>query len=190
MKQFIRKCAEYFSDYKRLARIMICLSLFVAIVVALGFTAFQLSKGVDDVGNQIVAFGVKYIPAKAESKDSHHYAMQIDANHQIMGMFVFLSFFATLVIAIVIIAQCFKYAFPKGKMNPGKAHPILCVVNAGLCVINAVFCVVAVVYDHSLIPVFWYVVMALFIVAALANAVMLLPVLRSHYYMPKFEEKK
>ena len=181
MKQFIRKWAEIFSNYKLLARIMICLSVFTGAVVILAFAAFQMSKG------EYVAFGVPGLIDK-ETKTPIP-----DAHHQVMGMFCFLTFIATLVIVIVILSQSFKFAFPKDKMNPGKAMPILCVVNAGLCVVDTIFCLLAIFYDHSVIPVFWFVVMALFIVAALANAVMLLPVLRSHYYMPKFEangEKK
>lgn len=190
MKKFIRKWAEIFSNYKLLAKIMICLSVFAVVVVALAFTVFQLSKGVDDAGNQIIAFGVKYIPKNTENPDSRHLAMQVDANHQVMGMFCFLFFFATLVLAIVVITKSFKFAFPKEKMTPSKTLPVLCLVNAGLCVVDAVFCVIAVVYDHSIIPAFWYVVMALYIVAAIVNACMAVPAFRSHYYMPELAQKK
>lgn len=179
MKAFIKKWADKLSNYKLLARIMICLSLFVAVVVILAFVAFQISKGKTEQGNYISAFG---------AGDPKLYE---DTHHQVMGMFVFLTFIATLVIAIVVIYTSLKLAFPKGKVSPRKSNPILCVVDAGLCLVDAAFCVVAVVYDHSLVPVFWYVVMALFIVAALVNSTMLLPILKSHYYMPKLpgEEK-
>ena len=184
MKELIRKCAKTLSNYKLLARIMACLSAFVVVVVALAFTAFQLSKGSDEYGSKIVAFGVIGLVDKTTKQPIP------DAHHQVMGMFCFLFFFATIVMAIVVLAKSFKFAFPKGKMNPNKTLPILCLANAGLCVVDAAFCVIAVVYDHSIIPVFWYVVMALFIVGALANATMAVPVFRSHYYMPEPVEKK
>ncbi len=184
MKQFIRNIAKTLSNYKLLAKIMLGLSAFVAVVVLVAFVAFQLSKGTDEYGQSIVAFGVIGLVDKTTKQPIP------DAHHQMMGMFCFLLFFATLVLAIVVIAKSFKFAFPKEKMTPSKTLPVLCLVNAGLCVVDAVFCVIAVVYDHSIIPVFWYVVMALYIVAALVNACMAVPVFRSHYYMPELAQKK
>ena len=171
MKEFIRKVAAKVSNFKLLSRIMIFYAEVVAIVSVLAFVAFQASNGKDENGVRIPAFGVE------------------GAHHQLVGMFCFLVFAANLVLSVVIIYQAVKYAFPKSKISPKKSLPILCVVNGGVSVVSAVFCILAATYDHSLIPVFWYVNMALFLVVALVNATMLIPVLKAHYFMPPLIDK-
>ena len=183
MKKFIRKIADKLSNYKLLARIMVCVSAFVLVTCALAFVAFQLSKGSNEYGEKIVAFGTTTILDKKKEPIP-------ETHHQVVGMFCFLFFFATLVIAIVNIAKSFKFAMNKGRLSPSKAQPVLVVVNGGLCLVDILFCVLAVVYDGSIIPAFWWVVVALFAIASIASFCFLVPVLKSHYYMPKEEEAK
>ena len=186
MKAFLKKWADIFSNFKLLARVMICLASAAIVVSVGGFVAFQFSRGVDSVNNvSICAFGA------------------IEEGRQLIGMFFFLFLAACLVIGIVIAYQSKDYAFPKTKMSPNKTLPVLCVVNGGLCLVNAIFCILAIVIDvpkvaegekgyvaPTEIAWAWYLIAAFFILACLAHLVMLLPALKSHYYMPKFEQQE
>ena len=172
MKGFLKKWAEKLSNFKFLARIMMCLSACAAVVALLGFVAFQLSGGVNETGTRVAAFG-----AQKEER-------------QLVGMFFFLVLAAVLVLGIVVVYQSKDYAFPKTKMAPNKTLPVICVANSILSFIAAVFSVLAVVLDHSIIPAFWYVLAVLFVIVSLANLTMLLPALKSHYFMPKLDEGK
>ena len=173
MKQLIRNLAEKFSNFKFLARVMICLSAVALLIAIGGFIAFQYSCGVDPQnGSRICAFGAK------------------GAHREIIGMVFFFVLAAVTVLSIVIAYQSKTYAFPKTKMSPSKSIPVLCVANAILEVIAAVFTILAVVIDDSQIPVVWFILCALFVISALANSVMLLPILKSHYFMPKLNEEE
>ena len=172
-KQRVRKLAGLLSNFKLLSRIMICLSAFAFLVAIGAFIAFQYSCGVDPVnGSRICAFGLK------------------GAKREIIGMIFFFVLAAVAVVSVVIAYQSKEFAFPKTKLSPSRTLPVLCVANAVLEVVAAVFCILAVVIDESLIPGAWYALCALFVVSACANACMLFPILKSHYFMPKLEEEK
>lgn len=185
MKQFIRDLAKKLSNYKLLARIMMCISAIVAVIAILGFVAFQFSGGPDEkTGAAICAFG--------RSKQER----------EILGMFFFFLLAANLILAIIVLYRSSKFAFPKTKMAPIKSLPILCVVNGGVAVGSAIFCILAVVADktyasdgvtvlyETVIPTFWYILAVLFFLVAVVHFCMLLPVRKSHYYMPELNESK
>ena len=184
MKAFMKKWAEKLSNFKLLARIMICMSAVVILVSVGAFVAFQFSRGVDpDTSARVTAFG-----AQKEGR-------------QLIGMFFFLILTAALVMGIVIAYQSKEFAFPKTKMAPNKSLPVLCVANGVLCVIAAIFAILAVVADVPVndspieatkIGAAWYVIAVFYLLAGVVHLAMLLPVLKSHYFMPKFgeEEKK
>ena len=182
MKQFIRKMAEKFSNFKFLARIMICVSAVVAVITVLGFVAFEFSRGINpETNSRVCAFGA------------------LKEGRQIIGMIFFFVLTVSLVLAIVVAYQSKTYAFPKTKMAPNKSLPVLCVVNGGFGIVAGIFSILAVVVDvpvgESEIPATqigwaWYILAVLFIIAGLVQLCFLLPVLKSHYYMPKFGEEE
>ena len=185
MNEQLKKWAEKLSNFKLLARIMICLSAFVGVVAVLSFIAFQYSRGIDPTTKaNICAFG-----AQGEER-------------QLIGMGFFFVLTVALVLAIVVAYQSKAYAFPKTKMAPNKSLPVITVVNGGVCLVAAVFCILAVVLDTPIvnktpegigatqIAWAWYGLCALFVVGGLANLCMLFPVLKSRYFMPKFDEEK
>ena len=186
MKAFLKKWAEKFSNFQFLARIMMCLSAVAILVSVGGFLAFQFSRGVDTINNvRICAFGA------------------LEEGRQLIGMFFFLLLAASLVIGVVIAYQSKEFAFPKTKMAPNKSLPRLCVANGVICLINAIFCILAVVVDvpkveegakgyvaPTGIAWAWYLIAIFFILAFLAHMVMLLPVLKSHFFMPKLNEEE
>lgn len=186
MKAFLKKWAEKFSNFQLLARIMICMSALAILVSVAGFLAFQFSRGVDSINNvRITAFGA------------------LEEGRQLIGMFFFLFLAASLVIGVVIAYQSKEFAFPKTKIAPNKTLPRLCVANGCICLVNAVFCILAVIVDvpkvlegekgyvpPTAIAWAWYLVAIFFVIAFLIHLVMLLPVLKSHYFMPKLNEEE
>ena len=182
MKEKLRKLAEKLSNFKLLARIMICVAAVVVVVAVCGFLAFQYSRGIDpDRKARICAFG-------AQGED-----------RQLIGMAFFFVLAVTLILAIVVAYQSKEFAFPKTKMTPNKSLPVLVVVNGGFSIVAAVFCVLAVVVDvpkgTSVVPPTeiawaWYVICVFYALLGICQLCFLFPVLKSHYYMPKFEEEK
>ena len=135
MKEKLRKLAEKLSNFKLLARIMICVAAVVVVVAVCGFLAFQYSRGIDPERKaRICAFG-------AQGED-----------RQLIGMAFFFVLAVTLILAIVVAYQSKEFAFPKTKMTPNKSLPVLVVVNGGFSIVAAVFCILAVVVDVSKLP--------------------------------------
>lgn len=184
MNKLFKQWAEKLSNFKLLARIMICLSAFVGVVAILSFIAFQFSRGIDPTTKaNVCAFG-----AQGEER-------------QLIGMGFFFVLTVALVLAIVVGYQSMAFAFPKTKMSPNKALPVISVVNGAVCVVAAIFCILAVVLDAPIagktpdgigatqIAWAWYGLCVLFALGGLANLCMLLPALKSRYFMPKLDEE-
>lgn len=183
MKEKLRKLAEKLSNFKLLARIMICVSAVVAVVAILGFVVFQYSRGIDpETKARVCAFG-----AQGEER-------------QLIGMVFFFALTVTLILAIVVAYQSKEFAFPKTKISPSKSLPVIAVVDGGFSIVSAIFCVLAVVADTpkegvstvggTQIAWAWYVLAVFFVLVGICQLCFLFPVLKSHYFMPKFEEEK
>ena len=109
---------------------------------------------------------------------------------EIIGMVFFFVLAAYLVLGIVVLYQSYQYAFPKTKLSPNKTLPILVIADGVLAVVAAIFAILAIVVDNSVIPAWWGVLAGVFFVDGFVNACMLVPVLKSHYFMPKLEADK
>ena len=178
MNQFLRKLAEKLSNFKLLSRIMMGVGALVAVVSVLGFWAFQISGGRDEVTKyHICAFGSNV------------------GDHQLLGMFFFLCLMISLILGIIAAYRSFAFAFPKEKLSPIKSLPWIVAVAGGFLVINGVFSILVPLVDvKTEISAFWYVLAVVDFIVGAGCLCFIFPALRSHFFMPKLnngqEEQK
>lgn len=163
---FMKKVFDYLSNFKKLSRIMVLLGGIGLVLSILLFVCFEISGGKTD-SYFVCAFAQK------------------GANLNVLGMIMFLVGVLALVMSAVVGYQGLPFAFPKDKLNPSKAIPWCAFVGGIAEIVSGIFSILVIVLDTTIIAWAWAALAALLILLGICNTLVIIPILKCEFWMPK-----
>jgi len=169
-KPLCSRILDYFSNFKKLSKIMIIAGVVGLVVSVFLLVCFEISGGKN--GNYFIcAFGA--------------YKKGSESNNILLGMFLFLAAVVSLVMSAIVAYQSIPYVFPKDKLNVRKSLPWCAFAGGVSQIVCAIFSILVLAIDTTVIAWAWVILAVVLILLGVVNILFAIPAARRELWMPK-----